>query len=110
MFKIAIDLMGGDNAPIEPIRGVESFIKSNPEKNIFFYLVGEEKIISNHLKNEIPKNKFIIINSSESINMNDNPQMPPPLAIISMSLSSEEESSSEEDVSRHIQHFVLCGR
>ena len=40
MFKIAIDLMGGDNAPIEPIRGVESLIKSNPEKNInkFFFM------------------------------------------------------------------------
>ena len=38
MFKIAIDLMGGDNAPKQPIKGIESFIKSNLSNDVFFYV------------------------------------------------------------------------
>ena len=48
MFKIAIDLMGGDNAPEEPIKGIASFIKSNPSSDVFFYMIGQkDKILKN---------------------------------------------------------------
>ena len=34
MYKIAIDIMGGDNAPNQPIKGIKSFIKSKEYKMI----------------------------------------------------------------------------
>ena len=44
MFKIAIDLMGGDYNSREPIRGIEHFVKSNPKKIYFFTLLEKKKI------------------------------------------------------------------
>ena len=39
MLKIAIDIMGGDNSPKEPICGIKSYIKENCDKNIFLTFV-----------------------------------------------------------------------
>ena len=44
MFKIAIDLMGGDYNSREPIKGIEHFVKSNPKKVYFFTLLEKKKI------------------------------------------------------------------
>ena len=74
MFKIAIDLMGGDNAPKQPIKGIESFIKSNLSNDVFFYMVGKEKeILKNLDKNIFHNDNFKIINTNEFIAMSDNP-------------------------------------
>ena len=73
MFKIAIDLMGGDSSIYEPIKGVESFIKSNPKRNMYFYLVGPKNEISKNLNPNIFNNNYKIIDTDEIITMNDNP-------------------------------------
>ena len=73
MFKIAIDLMGGDNAPEEPIKGIASFIKSNPSSDVFFYMIGQKDKILKNLDKELFSNNFKIINTNEFITMNDNP-------------------------------------
>ena len=74
-MKIAIDGMGGDNAPAEIVSGV---IKAMEEfKDIEFYITGPEDAI----KKEIAKNNYsgnniiIIIDSKEVITTNEHPVM-----------------------------------
>ena len=51
--KIAIDAMGGENAPKKIIKGIEISLKNN-DKN-FFYLYGNENL----LRREISRNKLL---------------------------------------------------
>ena len=72
-MKIAIDGMGGDNAPAEIVSGV---IKAMEEfKDIEFYITGPEDAI----KKEIAKNNYsgnnIIIDAKEVITTNEHPVM-----------------------------------
>ena len=54
---IAIDAMGGENAPCKNIEGVSLFLKKNKKKNdVFFNLFGNENLI----KKEISKYKISI--------------------------------------------------
>lgn len=47
MYKIAVDAMGGDNAPIEQIKGAMLAVKDCPD--ITIKLFGNERIIKKHL-------------------------------------------------------------
>ena len=47
---IAIDAMGGENAPNKNIEGVSLFLKKNKKKNdVFFNLYGDEDLIKKEL-------------------------------------------------------------
>ena len=56
---IAIDAMGGENAPYKNIEGVFLFLKNNKKKNdVFFNLFGDENLIKKELtKHKIPIDK-----------------------------------------------------
>ena len=55
--KIAIDLMGGENSPDKNLAGIELFIKRNKNLNdYFFYLFGNEDLISEKIKKKSLKN------------------------------------------------------
>ena len=62
--KIAIDAMGGENAPKKIIKGIEISLKKN-DKN-FFYLYGNENL----LRKEISRNK-LLSNHCEIIDTKD---------------------------------------
>ena len=47
-MKIALDAMGGDNAPKSNILGVKKFLNSNP--NVRVILVGDEPLLKEQLK------------------------------------------------------------
>ena len=51
-ITIAVDAMGGDNAPQKIIDGIE--LHSNKSKNTFYKIFGDSEII----QNLISKNKF----------------------------------------------------
>ena len=51
---IAIDAMGGENAPYKNIEGIKLFLDKNKSNDYFFNIYGDEKI----LKDEIQKNKI----------------------------------------------------
>ena len=51
---IAIDAMGGENAPYKNIEGIKLFLDKNKSNDYFFNIYGDEKII----KDEIQKNKI----------------------------------------------------
>lgn len=76
IIKVAVDVMGGDNAPIEPIKGAIEAIQVN--KKICVYLVGKEEIIKEELeKYAYDKLQVVIINATEVIETVD----PPVLAV-----------------------------
>tara|TARA_B100000686_G_C16795654_1_gene982106 strand:+ start:1284 stop:2291 length:1008 start_codon:yes stop_codon:yes gene_type:complete len=62
--KIAVDAMGGENAPQKIIEGINISLQTN--KNNFFYIYGKKSI----LENEIKKYK-LLINNSEIIDTLD---------------------------------------
>ena len=61
---IAVDAMGGENAPKKILNGINISLKKNKEN--YFYLVGDKKII-----NEEIKNNNLVKNNSEIIHTND---------------------------------------
>ncbi|WP_057828929.1 phosphate acyltransferase PlsX [Liquorilactobacillus cacaonum] len=67
-MKIAVDAMGGDNAPRTVVEGVE--LARNEYSDLEFNLYGNEKEIRKFLKNE---SRINIIHTDEKIDMNDEP-------------------------------------
>lgn len=73
-MKIAIDGMGGDNAPKAVVEGV---IRATEEfKDIEFYITGPEELIREEIqKCNYTGNKINIVNASEVITNNEHPVM-----------------------------------
>lgn len=72
LIKVAVDAMGGDNAPFEIVKGAVAAV--NKESSLFVYLVGKEQDINNVLFSlEYPKERVAVINADEVIDMNDHP-------------------------------------
>lgn len=70
-MKIIVDAMGGDNAPIEIIKGS---IDALNETDIQLILVGKEEIILKELeKYDYDKDKVEIINATDTITNDDDP-------------------------------------
>lgn len=70
-MKIAIDVFGGDNAPLEIIKG--SILAAN-EYLVDIYLIGKSEIISNILKEEnYLGEKIHIVNATQKIEGDDSP-------------------------------------
>ena len=72
---IAIDAMGGENAPAKNIEGISLFIKKNINKNdFFFYIYGDENLITNEIgKCKISKNFYKIFHSSTVVSDEETP-------------------------------------
>ena len=69
---IAIDAMGGDNAPKKIIDGIELYQQKN--KNIFYKLFGDKNSINNSLKNKkINKQSYEIFHTDNNIKGEDSP-------------------------------------
>lgn len=72
-MKIAIDAMGGDNAPLAIVKGS---ILARDEYNVSIVLSGKENVIKQALeKNTSDFNKIEILNSEEVISNEDKPVM-----------------------------------
>jgi glycerol-3-phosphate acyltransferase PlsX len=73
MLKLAIDAMGGDHSPEQPINGIKSYLEDHSNENIFFYILGDEKKISTLLKKNSITEKYKIIATNQDIAMNEKP-------------------------------------
>lgn len=72
IVTVAVDAMGGDNAPIEIIKGTVDAV--NKTSNIKVILVGAESTIKNELsKYEYNKEKIEILNATEIIETDEPP-------------------------------------
>ena len=70
LITIAVDAMGGDNAPQKIIDGIELHHKNN--KNVFYKLFGDKNIIEPQIKTKsIDKNIIEVIHTEEKIKGED---------------------------------------
>lgn len=72
-MNIGLDMMGGDYAPLEAIKGVEAFI-STSQNDISLTLIGDKEKIE-ALLNElsVPKNNLHIVHAEQMIEMHEHP-------------------------------------
>ena len=71
-MKIALDAMGGDNAPLETIKGAVAALEEVSELELV--LVGKKEVIEAELsKNKYNKEKIEIVDAREIIEMTDEP-------------------------------------
>lgn len=72
MIKIAVDAMGGDNAPGEIIKGAVDAV--NEREDVIVCLTGREEVISDELKKySYKKEQIEIVNASEVIETGEPP-------------------------------------
>lgn len=70
--SIALDAMGGDNAPAEMIKGAVDAISKEPDMKV--YLVGKETVIQEELaKYQYRKEQIEVVNASEVIETAESP-------------------------------------
>ncbi len=73
MIRIGIDMMGGDFAPAEAVKGVAAFVASNQEA-VHLVLIGDETVLASHLSDSaIPSAAYSIVHASEVIEMHEHP-------------------------------------
>ena len=66
IVRVAVDAMGGDNAPVEIVKGAVEAV--NECSDVMVYLVGQEEIVKNELaKYEYPAERVEIVNATEII-------------------------------------------
>jgi len=68
---IAVDAMGGDGSPKKVIDGIIHHYQSN--KNTHYQIFGNKKVIENLISNNLDKNSFEIINTTEVVVGTDTP-------------------------------------
>lgn len=72
IVKVAVDAMGGDYAPEEPVKGAVEAV--NAKENLFIYLVGQESIVKKELaKYSYPTDRIEIVPASEVIETGEPP-------------------------------------
>ncbi len=72
LVKIAVDAMGGDNAPKAVVNGVVDAVNERPE--IFAYLVGKEELIREELAQySYPADRIEVVPATEVIEMAESP-------------------------------------
>ena len=74
-ISIAIDAMGGENAPFKNIKGISLFCDKNKGKDDFFFnIFGKKEQIEAELKKyNIPKEKFNIFHTETIVSDNETP-------------------------------------
>lgn len=72
--KVALDAMGGDNAPAEMVKGAVDAVQKR--KDIKVFLVGKEELIQNELKNySYEADQIEVVNATEVIETAEPPVM-----------------------------------
>jgi len=72
-MNIGLDMMGGDFAPLEAVKGAAEFL-TTATADIKLTLIGDEAQIKTHLiSHPIPSKKYTIVHASEVIEMNEHP-------------------------------------
>ena len=72
-MKIGLDMMGGDYAPLEAVKGVAEFL-STSTADLHLVLIGDEEQIKKHITDHpIPADKYSIVHASQVIGMHEHP-------------------------------------
>lgn len=72
--KVALDAMGGDNAPVEVVKGAVEAV--NSESDIIVYLVGKEELVTEELKKyTYNEEQIIVVDARDVIETGEPPVM-----------------------------------
>jgi phosphate acyltransferase len=72
-MNIGLDMMGGDFAPLEAVKGVAAFLPTSPS-NISLTLIGDKEKIEALLKeHSVPENNIHIVHAEQVIEMQEHP-------------------------------------
>ncbi len=72
-MTIAIDMMGGDFAPLEAVKGVYQYL-AQPDSSATLALIGNEIVLGQLVQsNNLPPGRFRIIHSEQVIEMHEHP-------------------------------------
>ena len=72
-MNIGLDMMGGDFAPQEAVKGVAEFLATNAD-DVHLTLIGDETQIKTHIAAQhIPADKYTIVHTTQVIEMNEHP-------------------------------------
>ncbi len=72
-MNIALDMMGGDYAPLQAVKGVAEYLATNPQ-NIHLTLIGNQPQIEECIQtNTLPTSNYTIVHAPEVIEMNEHP-------------------------------------
>lgn len=73
MIKIGLDMMGGDFAPAEAVKGVAAFF-AEQNQDIQLVLIGDEEKIKEQIAlHELPAASYSIVHASQVIEMHEHP-------------------------------------
>lgn len=74
LIRVAVDAMGGDNAPYEIVKGAVDAV--NSQNNIKVFLVGQKEIVETELKKyQYDSSRVEVVNATEVIEMAEPPVM-----------------------------------
>ncbi len=73
MIKIGLDMMGGDFAPAEAVKGVAAFL-AEQSQDIQLVLIGDEEKIKEQIAlQQLPADSYTIVHASQVIEMHEHP-------------------------------------
>jgi glycerol-3-phosphate acyltransferase PlsX len=72
-MNIGVDMMGGDFAPLEAVKGAAEFLAA-ATTDVHLTLIGDESAIKNHIETyPLPAGKYSIVHTTQVIEMNEHP-------------------------------------
>jgi phosphate acyltransferase len=73
MMQIGLDMMGGDHAPAEAVKGAAEFLTANPE-GVHLVLIGDEAKLNPLLAAyDLPQQSYSVVHAPQVIEMNEHP-------------------------------------
>ncbi len=73
-MNIALDMMGGDYAPVEAIKGVKKFLSDNSDPEVQLTLIGDKNQISPLLTEfQVDSDNTTVVHADEVIGMHEHP-------------------------------------
>ena len=73
MVTIGLDIMGGDFAPAEAVKGAAAFLRENSGDVLLSLIGDEEKIKAEIQHNDLPEGRYNIIHAPQVIEMHEHP-------------------------------------
>jgi len=72
-MNIGVDMMGGDFAPLEAVKGAAEFLAATTA-DVQLTLIGDETSIKNHIETyPLPQGQYSIVHTTQVIEMNEHP-------------------------------------
>ncbi len=74
MMKVGLDIMGGDYAPLEAIKGVQMYFEQMPDTQVHLILIGSSAAAEPYLNLIAPyRHRYTIVEATEVIGMHEHP-------------------------------------